>query len=121
MMAKQKNQQNYSTYLKAISATLFTVGTFLFAKSTGYLFGSSDLGGDNKENIETEKNKVDLRRSIDQAINQETPQSLQLINSTPPGKFIVHNLQDMISKNNTARVDARNDGFKETNHNNLIN
>src|SRR5437016_5575958 len=126
-MRERNDKKNYNTYLKAAYATVFTIGSFLFAKSTGYLFGNSDVGEENKENIEPEKNKVDLRRSIDQAINQtvnqETPQSLQLINATPAGKFAVPNLQDMIIKNNIAYVAAGADGFKVldiTNINNSI-
>src|ERR1043166_3051311 len=123
-MRERSDKQSYSTYIKAISATILTLGTFMFAKSVGYLLGSADV---EEENIETEKNKIDLRRSIDQAVNQsvnqETSQSLQLISSTPAGKFNISNLQDMVIKNNIAYFAAGVDGFKVfdiTNINNAI-
>src|SRR5437016_709925 len=103
-MSKQKTQQSYSAYFKAAFATVFTISSFLIAKSTGYLFESPFTDEDSKVD-ENRKSAVDLRRSEEtsnQIVNQETPQSLQLINSTAAGKFTVPNLQNMIIKNNIA-------------------
>src|SRR5262249_43225134 len=46
------------------------------------------------------------------SINQETPQSLQLINPSFAGKFSVFNLQDIFVKNNIAYIAAGVNGFK---------
>src|SRR5690242_13433451 len=113
-MRERSDKQNYSNYIKAISATILTIGTFLFAKSTGYLFGISESINENTNNLK-EQNSLNLRRSIDQAINQsvnqQTSQSLHLINATAAGKCNIPNLQDMIIKNNIAYIAAGVNGF----------
>src|SRR5437762_13435253 len=103
-MSKQKTQQSYSAYFKAAFATVFTLSSLLVAKSTGYLFANPFADEENNV-VENIKNAVDLSRSEEtsnQIINQQTSQSLQLINSIAAEKFAVANFQDMIIKNNKA-------------------
>ena len=129
-MSRQNAKKSYSIYVKATYATIFTIGSFLFARATGYLFGSAEVTEENKfdENLNTEQNSLGLRRSIDQAnqsinqtVNQETSQSLQLVNSPLTGKFGISDIQDMVIENNIAYVAAGENGFQVIDLINLSN
>ena len=62
-MNERNAKQGYSAYLKAAYATVFTLGSFMLAKSSGYLFGSSDLGEENKsdKNIEINAQRIKIK------------------------------------------------------------